>query len=94
MDKSLVDPDEIEKMKVLNLIEELQEDLNNHHIEYFQQQTYLEKAKNLHDKKLREMLYNIDKKDPIKFVTNFSSTELNHKIIEIYDLKPSGLIDT
>ena len=94
MDKSLVDPDEIEKMKVLNLIEELQEDLNNHHIEYFQQQTYLEKAKNLHDKKLREMLYNIDKKDPIKFVSNFSSTELNHKIIEIYDLKPSGLIDT
>lgn len=37
MDKSLVDPDEIEKMKVLNLIEELQEDLNNHHMEYFQQ---------------------------------------------------------
>jgi hypothetical protein len=35
MDKSLVNPDEIEKMKVLNLIEELQEDLNNHHMEYF-----------------------------------------------------------
>ena len=30
-EKSAIDPDEIEKMKVLNLIEELQEDLNTHH---------------------------------------------------------------
>ena len=54
----------------------------------------MEKAKNLHDKKLREMLYNLDNKDRLNFITNFSSTELNHKIIEIYDLKPNGLIDT
>jgi len=40
------------------------------------------------------MLSNLDNKDPINFITNFSSTELDHKIIEIYDLKPSGLIDT
>lgn len=30
----------------------------------------------------------------IKFTTNFTNTELQHKIIEIYDLKTTGMFDT
>ena len=33
MDKSIVDHDELERMKVLILFDELQDDLNNHHKE-------------------------------------------------------------